>query len=174
MKIRLLTIACMLLAAHTFAQDAKENLKINWPEEYHWQTGSDQGNSSMHMTEMVPGNETIDRWTILATTITVKATQHVPVDTAMNRLYRQTKANSEKARVTMIEKNDTAKHPYIIFKIEAPNFTDSPQPESQLYYIIEGDAATYTNFVAIKAAHLPGTFTDRWTKIFRESKLVQE
>jgi len=169
-KILAALAICLMPAANIFAQ---ETLKINWPEEYKWKTGSDQENTSMHMVEMVPGNETIDRWTIIATTITVKGARHVPVDTAMNMLYRQARSNSEKARLTLVEKNDTARHPYIIFKIESPSFTDSPQPESQLYYIIAGDAATYTNFVAIKQAHLPANFTDRWTKIFRESTLVQ-
>ena len=72
----------------------------------------------------------------------------------------------------MIEKDDKAKNPWILFKIEAPNFTNDKNPESQLYYIIQGEQSLYSNFVAIKEKKLSSEFIDKWTKVFKSSEFV--
>jgi len=42
-----------------------ENLKIIWPEEYKRKIGSNQDDKSVHMMELIPGNESIDKWIII-------------------------------------------------------------------------------------------------------------
>jgi hypothetical protein len=160
-----------LFTSISFAQ-SPESLKIFWPEEYKWKIGSNQENDQQRFTELIPGNETISKWTIIATMVSIKGVKNVPMDVAMNLMFEQAKQNAINPTLTQIERNDSAKNAWIIFKIEVPEFKNDKNPESQLYYIIQGDASLYSNFVAIKEKSLTTDFVDKWTKIFKSSRLV--
>lgn len=147
-------------------------MKILWPEEYKWKVGSNQENESVHMLELIPGNETVEKWTIIGTMMAIKGAKNVPMDEAMKLMFDQAKQGAPEAKLTLVEKDVTAKNPWIIFKIEAPNFTNDPTPESQLYYIIQGDASLYSNFVALKKVKLEEEFVKKWVKIFKASEFV--
>jgi hypothetical protein len=151
-----------------------ESVKIKWPDEYKWKTGSDQEDKTQRMIEMIPGNETIDHWTIIGTMLVIKGATNVPMDIAMNLMFDQAKQTAINPVLTLLEKNDTAKHAWILFKIESPKFTNDKNPESQLYYIIQGENALYSNFVAIKEKTISKEFADKWVKIFKASELVYQ
>jgi len=170
-------IGVTLLIFVTFgvrAQEKIENLVITWPEEYKWQIGSNQEDGKMHMMELVPGNETVDKWTIIGTMISIKGVKGVSMDAIMKLMYEQAKENAPKATVTLVEKDENAKNQWIIFKIEAPRFKDDKTPESQLYYVIQGESSLYTNFVAIKEKTLSPEFVTKWTAVFKASQLVYQ
>ena len=171
-KLLILT-AFITLTISAFGQ-TQENLKIIWPEDYKWKIGSNQENDNQHMMELIPGNETIDRWTIIGTMLSIKGVKDVPMDVAMNLMFDQAKQNAIKPTLTMIERNDTAKNAWIIFKIEAPRFKNDKNPESQLYFIIQGTSSLYSNFVAIKEKTLSKDFIDKWAKVFKSSELVYQ
>jgi hypothetical protein len=172
---RLLTLlfTICILCTHSFAQK-KETLKIVWPEEYKWKIGSNQETETVHMIELIPGNETVEKWTIIGTMMSYKGAQGFPVDKAMNLMYDQAKQNAADAKLTLIEKDEAAKHPWILFKIESPSFKDDPTPESQLYYIIMGETSLYSNFVALKKAKLDDAFVSKWKAIFKASEFVYQ
>ena len=163
-----------ILTITSFGQSTIENLKIVWPEEYKWKVGSNQEDQTQQMIELIPGNETIDKWTIIGTMMSTKGAKNVPMDVAMNTMFDQAKQNAIKPTLTLIERNDTAKNAWIIFKIEAPKFKNDKNPESQLYYIIQGQSSLYSNFVAIKEKTLSKDFVDKWTKVFKSSELVYQ
>src|SRR5262249_52392265 len=86
MKKPLLLQILLAFTLFTFGQNG-ENFKIIWPEEYKWKVGSNQENDKQHMIEMIPGNETIDKWTIIGTMLTIKGVQNVPMEVAMNLMF---------------------------------------------------------------------------------------
>ena len=157
-----------------FGQPAHETLKIMWPEEYKWKVGSNQDNSKTQLVEMVPGKETIDKWTIMGTMVTIRGLKNVSMDAAMNATFSQAQQNAIDPVLTLVERNDTAKNAWIIFKIEAAKFKNDNTPESQLFYVIQGESALYSNFVAIKQKTLSKEFVDKWAKIFESSQLVDQ
>ncbi|RYD56250.1 MAG: hypothetical protein EOP56_13025 [Sphingobacteriales bacterium] len=175
MNLRSALLIALFTAVTSFAFAQKsEQLKIDWPDEYKWQIGSDQETQEQHMIELVPGNETVEKWTILGTMISIKNVQNVPMNVATNLMFEQAKKRAIEPKITIIERNDDAKHPWIIFKIEAASFNDDPNPESQLYYIIQGNTSLYTNLVAIKEKALSKAFVDKWAKTFKKSELVYQ
>jgi hypothetical protein len=174
MKKVILFATFIALTTISFGQNTIENLKIVWPEEYKWKIGSNQEDQTQQMIELIPGNETIDKWTIIGTMMSIKDAKNVPMDVAMNTMFEQAKQNAIKPILTLIERNDTAKNAWIIFKIEAPKFKDDPKPESQLYYIIQGNTSLYSNFVALKEKMLSKDFVSKWTKIFKSSELIYQ
>ena len=171
-KTLIILFALSILANIAFGQAKVENLKIDWPDEYKWKVGSDQENAQQHMIELVPGNETIDNWKTLGTMLSLKGLVNVPIAATADAMFAQAKQTAPDAKLTIFEKDETAKHPWIIFKIEAPGFTNDPHPESQVFYIIQGETALYDNFVAIKEKTIPDDFAKKWIAVFKASELV--
>jgi hypothetical protein len=173
MKKQLLILTFILSVFTEFAHaQAKENLKINWPGEYKWKVGADQQVKNSRMIELIPGNETLNNWSIIGTMVSMQGVKNVPMNTAVKMTFDKMKGNSPKARLVVIERGDAAKNPWILFKIESPYFNNSKTPESQMYYIIQGKTSLYSNFVAVKQDHLGPLFVEKWAKIFKNSSLI--
>lgn len=151
---------------------AQENLQIAWPGEYKWKIATNQKSGNAVMVELIPGNESLNNWSIIGTMLSMMGSTNVSVEKAMNMTYSQTLKNAPLARLKMIEKGVKAGSPWILFRIQSPKFNNSPVPESQLYYIIQGRRALYSNFVAIKKPELGVLFVDKWAKVFKNSALV--
>lgn len=145
---------------------------LHWPENENWKVGSNQENEQIAMLELIHSNETLENWTEFGSMMSIKGVKNIPVDKAMNMMYDQTKLNSPKAKLTFIEKDDSAEHPWIIFTIESPRFKDDKKPESQLWYIVQGKQALYTNFRAIKESSIPQDLRDKWIIFFKTGKIV--
>ena len=156
------------------AQQVGESLLLHWPESENWKVGDDQENAKQHVLDLIHSNETIDKWTELGNMTSIKGVKGVPVEKAMNLMFAQTKENAPKAKLTFIEKDETAEFPWIIFTIESPGFKNDKTPESQLWYIIQGKQALYTNFRAVKKATIPADLKDKWTKFFKTGKIVNK
>jgi hypothetical protein len=172
MKKAVFTIVVFLSALSIFAQNKIENLKVTWPEEYKWKVGSNQEDETVHFMELVPEKESVENWTIIGTMMSLKNVKDMPMDKAMNLFFDQTKATAPDAKLSIIEKNETAKNPWILFKVEVEKYLDDPNPESQVYYIIQGDSSLYVNSVGIKEKKISRKFEDKWSKIFKSSELV--
>ena len=173
---RTLGILFFLTAISTvsFCQDKTEGLKISYPDSHTWKVGSDQENDSQHLVELVPAEQSIDNWTIMVTMQTLKGTVNVPVASVPAAMMGQAQKTAPDAKLTIFEKDEKAKTPWILFKIESPSFINDPQPESQLYYVIQGQTALFINFVAVKQRGLADGFSSEWKLVFKSSELVYE
>lgn len=167
MKKQFLFLTFLLFTGLSLSQKM-ETLEVHWPDEYKWKIGSNEENEQMHFMEVVPGNETVENWTIIGTMISLKNMKGVPLDKVMDITYEQSKGAAPKAKLTLIEKSDT----WILFKIESPSFKDDKNPESQLIYVVQGEQTLYTNMVAIKEKKLSDEFVQKWSEVFKSSKLV--
>lgn len=175
MKKRLVILFVLsILSSVVFCQTKGENLKIDWPDEYQWKVGSDQENDKRHLIELVPGDESIDNWKTLGTMDSFKGVTGVPIATAADMMLGEAKKTAPDAKLTIFEKDEKAKNPWIIFKIEAPGFINDPHPESQLFYVIQGQTALYNNFVAVKKKELSDDFVKKWIKVFKASELIYQ
>ncbi len=111
MKNIIFLFAFFLPAIASFGQGTIENLKIVWPEEYKWKIGSNQEDQKQQMIELIPGKETIDKWTIIGTMISLKGVKkkNIPMEVAMNFMFNQAKQNAINPVLTLVERNDTAR-----------------------------------------------------------------
>ena len=147
---------------------------LDWPDSENWKVGDDQDNEQQHVIDLIHSNETIDKWTELGNMTSIKGVTSVPMDKAMNLMFDQSKQNAPKAKLTFIEKDESVEYPWIIFTIEAPSFKNDKTPESQLWYIVQGKQALYTNFRAVKQATISPELKDKWTKFFKTGKIVTQ
>ena len=155
-------------------QTKEENLKIVWCEEYKWKIASNQEDKTTHFLEIIPGKDKIEKWTMLGMMMSLKNTKITKTEQVVE-MYRQSSLKeSPKAKLTVLESNDSTKNIWVLFKIETPSFPNDPKPESQLYYAIQGEATLYVNFIALKERTLPNDFTIKWTKVFKASEIVNQ
>lgn len=172
MKKQFIVLILFLSSFSGFSQNKIENLMVNWPEEYKWKIGTNQEDETVHFVELVPEKESIDNWTIIGTMMSLKNVTSMPMDKAMNLFFDQTKSNAPEAKLTLIEKNETGKNNWVLFKVEVEKYLDDPKPESQIYYIIQGESSLYVNLVGIKEKKISNAFEKKWITIFKGSKIV--
>lgn len=168
---KILAISLFLIITNiVFSQ---ESLKIVWLEKYEWKILSNQEDGNIHMLELIPGKENANNWTMLGQMLSIKGAIDVPMEDAKNMMFEQTKVDSPNARLTVIEKNEDDEYPWILFKIEKPKNKGNKKPESQLWYIKQGKTSLYVNFIAMKKKKLKKDFVRDWSKVFKESEIVQ-
>ena len=155
----------------SYAQQKEEVLKIFWPTEYYWKIGSNQQSATQQMVEIVPGNETLKNWTIIGTMLVLNGARR-PLAQIPGVLLAQMQKRAKDAKLLVIEQSQTGNYNWIMFKIQASSFIDSPKPESQLYYVIQGKSALFINFVAVRQASLSPLFLEKWAVIFKKSKIT--
>lgn len=153
-------------------QQKGESFLLDWPNSENWKIGDDQENAEQHVIDVIHTNETIETWTELGNMTTIKGVTGVPVEMPMNYIFEQAKKLAKDAKLTILEKDDKAKYPWIIFTIEASGFKRDNRPESQLWYTIIGKQAIYNNFRAIKQATIPENLKVKWTAFFKTGQIV--
>jgi len=169
MRKLILSLSCIFILTSASAQ---ETLSINWPEEYNWTLLSNHEDDKLQLLEIIPANQTKDNWSLLGQMTVVKGQTQITMEKARDLMLNQTRQNSPNAKLTEIERNESAKYPWIVFKVECPNFKNDPNPESQLWYIIRSDNALYMNFIASKTDSLTPAFVDMWSNIFKNSEIL--
>ena len=164
----------VLLCFQMFFGQEKEVLKIEWAEEYKMKKALDIEDEKTRFMMFVPENETIDNWTILGSLVSYKKTKAPNIDIII-KSYEETFLKEEpSAKLTILEKNDRAENIWALFKIEAPSISKKSNLEAQLVYVIQGEDDIHNVFVMIKEKTLSQKFVKKWSKIFKESKLINE
>jgi hypothetical protein len=169
-KLTILLLLCCM-GAGLQAQPKQEVLKIFWPTEYKWKIGSNQQSDTQQMVELIPGNQTLQNWSIIGSMLVLKGARK-PLAQIPPVLLAEMQKRAKDAKLMVIEQSQTNGYPWIMFKIQSSSFTDTHKPESQLYYVVQGKSALFINFVAIKEATLSPLFLEKWAVIFKKSKLT--
>ncbi|MDX5348720.1 MAG: hypothetical protein LPJ89_10150 [Hymenobacteraceae bacterium] len=173
-KLTLCLLLLTCLAANAFCQGKNENLKIVWPEEYKWKVISNQEDESVHVLQLIPGNESAEQWTVMGQMAAQKNFKAESVEQILNAFKQASEQESPKAKFTVLQKSSKPDSIWALFKVETPSFPNDPVPESQLYYVVQGEITLYFNFVAVKKKKLSKEFIDEWTKVFMNSELVYQ
>lgn len=151
---------------------AGETLGLDWPQNEKWKLAGQQENDEMSIIDLVREGETLKNWTEIGTMSSYKNLVGVSLDEFMKLMFEQSQKNSPKSKLTFIEKNETAEYPWIIFKIENPEFLDDARPESQVWYVIQGKTSLYSVFRAIKEKEIPKSIQDKWVDFFKTGKIL--
>jgi|688.fasta_scaffold77032_6 tetratricopeptide (TPR) repeat protein len=149
----------------------KEFLNLKWPKDENWKEQTPQENGKMKFVELLRNNETFDNWTEIGTMITYKGIVGEDVEFRAKSLYDQTKESCPAAKFTIIEMDKKIEYPWIIFSIECPVSGQTKTPESQIWYIIQGNSSLYANDRAIKQKSLPKDTIMKWTEFFKTGKV---
>lgn len=149
-----------------------EELGIDWPDEDKWKVGDVQTSGNTKVIDLIREGEDVDNWTELGNMTLVNGVRNQNVENTMDYLSKQSLVNSPDSKLTFIDKDLKAKYPWIMFKIENPFFKNDPRPESQIWYVIQGKQSLYMIFWAIKQKTISKENEDKWTNIFKNSKMI--
>ena len=152
-------------------QPKTEHLTTDWPAEYKWQVVNRKNDGQKQSVVIIPRNETARNATIIGV-MTAYRGKHF---SDMDQLIKQYKNALDTGSVlTIVQRADSAANPWVIFKIETPRNYKYAEPESDLYFVMQGEYAVFEDHVAVKEASLRSEFVARWSEIFRGSKLVKD
>ena len=151
-----------------------EILELNWPANEHWKMGEWQNKGQLQVRDLVREEARAAGWREVANMTIIKGAKGLSMDSVMKMMYAQAKNKALDAKLTFIEKDEKAVYPWIIFTIEASKFYNSTPPESQLWYIVQGKEAVYTNFRAIKKPSIPPATKKKWAAFFKTGKILRK
>jgi hypothetical protein len=144
-----------------------EILKINWPKEESWHIIDQHKNATSTVTMIISlkGKETIENHSEIGTTYICSGSMYVPIENKIKELFQPLK-HVPTAKRTIVEKDEKAKYPWSILKIEYPT-------ESQIWYIIQGKNELYCTLWSTNQEITPKS-QEKWVKIFKSSKIISE
>jgi len=172
MKIyHLLPIVFSILVFFVSGQSKEENLSMQWPIEYNWKVVSQVNDSTKTSTMIIPGKDKIETASIIGSVAAYIGIKYPNMDEIIKH-YKE--ALDSGSVLTEVERNSKAKYSWVMFKVETPVTTKYSEPESDLYYIVQGRYALYENYVAIKKPNLSADFIAEWMKVFKTAKITLE
>lgn len=63
---------------------------------------------------------------------------------------------------------------WVIMKIHTSDFPNDPIPESTFCYIKQGNTNLFTAFITVKKTALSKGFVEKWTGVFKASRLIYD
>jgi hypothetical protein len=165
-------IALITMTLSFFGQKKIESLQISWPEEYKWKMVSDIDDKKSSLFEMIPGKDNPNNWNMFVSLMQLKNVKILNTDKVVQIYKESSRKESPRAKFTILEKNDTTKNKSIVFKIEIESFPDDVKPESQLYYVIQGESTLYVNYIAVKEKELKDEFVNKWSATLKTGVFV--
>ena len=147
---------------------------LNWPQKENWKQQTPQENDKMKFVEFLRNNETFENWTEIGTMITYKGITGEDVEFRAQSMYQITKEKCPQAKFTIIEMDKKIEYPWIIFSTECPVSDETKTPESQLWYLVQGNASLYLCDRAVKQKFLPKDKLLNWTKFFKTAEIVSK
>ena len=160
----------MFCLSGAFAQRRTENLTTDWPAEYKWQVVNSQNDDEKQTVVIIPGNETVRNATIIGVMSAYRGRHYTDIDQLVSQYKNALDTGSI---LTIVDSAVSAANPWVIFKVETPSSNKYHEPESDLYFVIQGEFAVFEDHVALKDARLPADFIAKWGEIFKQSKLVK-
>ena len=151
----------VLLCFQMLFGQKKEVLKIEWPKEYEWKV-------------VVDGKENENNWSILVNIMSSKSFITINEDFIKGLFESQSPTKDPLAKLTILGKSNEKENVWIIFKTEASFSTNSNSPLSQICYLLQSKSRLNSICIMKKENSLSEEFVKKWSKIFKESKLINE
>lgn len=168
------SVILFTIVLSSFGQSKQEKLKIFWPEEYKWKTIVNTTDSLSSFTQVIPDNENASNWTISGSLRTTKNLVAPNLDLIIQSYTKSALRESSKAKVTVIERNDSTKNIWVLLKVETSDFPNDPVPESDFWFIQQGSSNHFAAFIAIREKEFSKSFIEKWSRIFKTSKIIYE
>lgn len=164
----------VLLCFQMFLGQEKEVLKVEWPKEYEWKVVVDEKDGETDVIQMIPKKENENNWSILVSIMSSKSFITINEDFIKGLFESQSPTKDPLAKLTILGKSNEKENVWIIFKTEASFSTNSNSPLSQICYLLQGKSRLNSICIMKKEKSLSEEFMKKWSKVFKESRLVNE
>ena len=171
---KIIFVFVVLFGQMFFGQEKKEVLKIDWPKEYEWKVVVDGKDGETDVIQMIPKKENENNWSILVSIMSSKSFITISEDFIKGLFESESPTKDPLAKLTILEKSNEKENVWIIFKTEASFSTDSNSPLSQICYLLQSKNTLNSICIMEKEKSLSEEFVKKWSKVFKESRLVNE
>ena len=169
-----LVFLCLVLFSGMFFGQKKEVLKVNLPKEYEWKVVHNYESDKTDFIIFIPKNENENNWSILVNIMSSKSFITINEDFIKGLFESQSPTKDPLAKLTILGKSKEGEGIWVLFKVETPSFPNDPKPESQLWYVIQGEKTLHSMFIAKKEKTLSKEFIKKWSKVFRSGEFFYE
>ena len=164
----------VLLCFQMFLGQEKEVLKVEWPKEYEWKVVVDEKDGETDVIQMIPKKENENNWSILVSIMSSKSFITINEDFIKGLFESESPTKDPLAKLTILEKSNEKENVWIIFKTEASFSTNSNSPLSQICYLLQSKNTLNSVCIMEKEKSLSEEFVKKWSKVFKEGRLVNE
>jgi hypothetical protein len=171
---KIIFVFVVLFGQMFFGQEKEELLEINFPEEYEWNVVTNVENDDIRIIELVPAQENKEDWNLLFTYAYFKNPKKYNVEFLKNFYIEALKEKAPKGRVTILEESKKGERAWVLYKIENPEFLEKKHQGALLYYFLQGDKNTHVFSIEVKEKSFSEEFVKKWSKVFKEGRLVNE
>ncbi len=171
---KIIFVFVVLFGQMFFGQEKKEVLKIDWPKEYEWKVVVDGKDGETDVIQMIPKKENENNWSILVSIMSSKSFITISEDFIKGLLESEFPTKDPLAKLTILEKSNEKENVWIIFKTEASFSTNSNSPLSQICYLLQSKNTLNSVCIMEKEKSLSEEFVKKWSKVFKEGRLVNE
>ena len=171
---KIIFVFVVLFGQMFFGQKKKEVLKIDWPKEYEWKVVVDEKDGETDVIQMIPKKENENNWSILVSIMSSKSFITINEDFIKGLFESESPTKDPLAKLTILEKSNEKENVWIIFKTEASFSTDSNSPLSQICYLLQSKNTLNSICIMEKEKSLSEEFVKKWSKVFKEGRLVNE
>ena len=181
-KMKKITIVfAVVFAQMFFGQRKMLALEINWPEEYEWEVVDKLDKDSIYVRKIIPKGENEKNPSITCQALAIKPPDIYKADFAIKKLKGLPEELTEELppiKTTVLEKKEESDGFWELSKIENKYHYDYRQDIFQIYseliYIRQKGNIIYRIYVLVKEKSLSEEFVKKWSKVFKESRLVNE
>lgn len=160
--------------AEAVEQAKGEHFQLDWPDDESWRLHETQDQGPLVMSIYLKGEETIENATEGALMIAIQGIPPaIPMEEVMKMMTADTKKKNPDATVTFIEKDQSAEYPWILYRVDVPA-KKGKSAEVQLWYSLQSSQTLYTTYWGMDGEELPADLQAKWTKIFKEGKIVNK
>jgi tetratricopeptide (TPR) repeat protein len=151
--------------------DKMEIFALDWPDEENWRVADNRSRDGVNTMDLLKGDETFENWTELGNMQSLIGIRNVDLEKGMDLLFIESKKTCENPILTFLEKDLKAEHPWIMFTIDCAEYKNDDNPESQLWFLIQGKTSFYMCFRAMREAKIDEENIARLSKFFKAGKV---
>ncbi|MCK7554610.1 hypothetical protein MKQ70_06165 [Chitinophaga sedimenti] len=151
-----------------------ERLLLQLPAGKSWKVIADQENEDMKLKQWIPQDENSARYSTALTVMSYKNSRMDSLEQTLTNFRAAGRLQSDKAKFTLIQKEEKPGNTWALFKIESPSILKDKMPESNLYYILQGRSSFHVAFATSRTPLLSETFVKTWTNIFKKGMIGEE
>ena len=168
-----ISLLISLIAYQVSFSQSPETFKLNWKKMKGWKQASHQEQNGTYLTEYLKKGESFEDWSelIAIQKIPAPGASKIPLEHLMNSGFEQFKKNAPEATLTVIEKSENIKFPWIEYKSEAPRFNNNPNPESQFFHVVTTEHSIFLIWWATKEAQIESESLALYQEFFQSGKI---
>lgn len=172
------TISFLALLCSTVRLDSQldqmphEIYQLEWPAGEVWRTADREETDRLLRIEMVRTSDSPEYQADRIVMTSHKGMQKMDVENIMRALYQERLKDCYTARLSVIDKDLGSEFPWVIFAIECKVQDNGAPGECQIWQVVQGKFALYTNVRSFRSTPVPEETKQKTASLFKTGRIV--